>query len=101
MEDMEDDGPWYLGKAREEYKRKRGQDASKPREDEDPVQVSYRKAPSSALSCSEGNVYCSGQETDATLSKSEIVISDLRITLKVLCEVETAAMSRSTSLRRR
>jgi len=41
VEDMEDDGPWYLGKAREEYKRKRSQDASKPREDEDPVQVSF------------------------------------------------------------
>jgi SEL1 protein len=38
LEDMEDDSPWYLGKAQDEYKRKRGQDTTRPQEDKDPVQ---------------------------------------------------------------
>jgi SEL1 protein len=42
VDDTEDDGPWYLGKAKEEYKRKRGQqDTARPREDEDPIQVRF------------------------------------------------------------
>jgi SEL1 protein len=44
LEDMEDDGPWYLGKAKEEYTRRRGQqdnDNIKPKEDEDPIQVRF------------------------------------------------------------
>ena len=45
MDELEDDGPWYLGKAKEEYKRKRSQDGAKPREDEDPVQVSFLLLP--------------------------------------------------------
>jgi SEL1 protein len=35
---VEDDGPWYMGKAREEFNR-RMRDAAAPRDDEDPVQV--------------------------------------------------------------
>lgn len=34
----EDDGPWYMGKAREEFNR-RMRDAAAPGDDEDPVQV--------------------------------------------------------------
>ncbi|KAF7966274.1 hypothetical protein HWV62_39391 [Athelia sp. TMB] len=36
-EHVEDDGPWYMGKAKEEYTRRRGQDAP-PRDDEDHVE---------------------------------------------------------------
>lgn len=32
----EEDGPWYMGKAREEFRKKKGAEA--PREDEDPIQ---------------------------------------------------------------
>lgn len=39
LEDMEDDSPWYLGKAKDEYKRKRSQDTARPQDDKDPVQV--------------------------------------------------------------
>jgi len=39
VEDMEDDGPWYLGKAKEEYKRKLGLDTTTVQEIEDPIQV--------------------------------------------------------------
>jgi hypothetical protein len=35
---VEDDGPWYMGKAREEFNR-RMRDAAAPGDDEDPVQV--------------------------------------------------------------
>lgn len=35
---VEDDGPWYMGKAREEFNR-RMRDAGVPGDDEDPVQV--------------------------------------------------------------
>lgn len=41
LDDPEDDSPWYLGKAREEYKRKLGQDTKRVQEDEDPIQVSF------------------------------------------------------------
>jgi SEL1 protein len=41
LDDMDDDGPWYLGKAKDEYKRKRNQDDAKRREDEDPIQVGF------------------------------------------------------------
>lgn len=56
-----------------------------------------KNLPSLALLFSERNLYSSGQGTDATLIKNEIAISDLRITLKALCGVETAGMNRSTS----
>jgi SEL1 protein len=35
---VEDDGPWYMGKAREEFNR-RMRNAAAPGDDEDPVQV--------------------------------------------------------------
>lgn len=35
---FEDDGPWYMGKARDEFNR-RMRDAAVPGDDEDPVQV--------------------------------------------------------------
>lgn len=35
---VDDDGPWYMGKAREEFNR-RMRDAAAPGDDEDPVQV--------------------------------------------------------------
>jgi len=35
---VEDDGPWYMGKAREEFNR-RMRDAAVPGDDEDPVQA--------------------------------------------------------------
>lgn len=35
---VEDDGPWYMGKARDEFNR-RIRDAAVPGDDEDPVQV--------------------------------------------------------------
>jgi hypothetical protein len=35
---VEDDGPWYMGKAREEFNR-RLRDAAAPGDDEDPVQA--------------------------------------------------------------
>jgi hypothetical protein len=35
---VEDDGPWYMGKAREEFNR-RMRDAAAPGDDEDPVQA--------------------------------------------------------------
>jgi SEL1 protein len=35
---IEDDGPWYMGKARDEFNR-RMRDAAVPGDDEDPVQV--------------------------------------------------------------
>lgn len=35
---FEDDGPWYMGKARDEFNR-RMRDAAAPGDDEDPVQV--------------------------------------------------------------
>jgi len=35
---VDDDGPWYMGKAREEFNR-RIRDAAAPGDDEDPVQV--------------------------------------------------------------
>ena len=35
----EEDGPWYLGKAKEEFHRRRGQPIPKQREEEDPIQV--------------------------------------------------------------
>jgi SEL1 protein len=38
VEDVEDDGPWYLGTAKEEYKRKLGQDTTTVQEIEDPIQ---------------------------------------------------------------
>lgn len=43
-ENGEDDGPWYMGKAKDEYKRRR-QDSVPPREDEDPVEVSLNTQP--------------------------------------------------------
>lgn len=39
IDDSEDDSTWYLGKAKDEYKRKRGKNMVRRREDEDPVQV--------------------------------------------------------------
>ncbi len=35
---FEDDGPWYMGKARDQFNR-RMRDAAVPGDDEDPVQV--------------------------------------------------------------
>jgi hypothetical protein len=35
---FEDDGPWYMGKARDEFNR-RMRDAAVPGDDEDPIQV--------------------------------------------------------------
>jgi len=39
----EDDGPWYFGKAREEFHRRRGTKAVNRRgtEEEDPIQVGF------------------------------------------------------------
>lgn len=41
-DDLEDDGPWYIGKAKEEYKRRYGNTKTNhrggPTEDEDPIQ---------------------------------------------------------------
>jgi hypothetical protein len=42
---VEDDGPWYMGKAREEFNR-RMRDAAAPGDDEDPVQVYSLLSPS-------------------------------------------------------
>lgn len=40
---VEDDGPWYMGKAREEFNR-RMRDTALPGDDEDPVQVRIRRS---------------------------------------------------------
>jgi SEL1 protein len=36
----EEDGPWYMGKAKEEFHKRRGQPVPNHREEEDPIQVS-------------------------------------------------------------
>jgi hypothetical protein len=96
VDDIEDDGPWYLGKAKEEYKRKRGQDTSRPRDDEDPIQVHFLFC--YILLCPVLKAfYNSGQGTNATPSKNETAISDPKITLKALCEVDTAVRRRLTN----
>ena len=43
---VDDDGPWYMGKAREEFNR-RMRDAAVPGDDEDPVQVRNTCLPTS------------------------------------------------------
>jgi SEL1 protein len=35
----EEDGPWYFGKAKEEFHKRRGQASNARREEEDPIQV--------------------------------------------------------------
>lgn len=35
----EEDGPWYFGKAKEEFHKRRGQAGNARREEEDPIQV--------------------------------------------------------------
>lgn len=39
VDSFEDDGPWYLGKAREEFQRRRQQNTLHRDEEDDPVQV--------------------------------------------------------------
>ena len=40
IEDDHDDGPWYLGRARDEFnKRQRGQEMNRIDQEDDPVQV--------------------------------------------------------------
>lgn len=85
----EDDGPWYLGKAKDEYKKKRGQDSTRPREDEDPVEVCFHiPSISPQLSTRFSN---SGQESDAMRSRTETVTLDPMTISKVPCGVATVA----------
>lgn len=45
----DEDGPWYMGKAREEFRRRKGSPSQETREDEDPIQVHHLIATRSGI----------------------------------------------------
>ena len=86
----EEDGPWYPGRAKEEFnRRRRGQNAEAASEEDDPVQVGWAlPLNSSANSC------LSGQGTDDMLRTNAREILDQKITSMGLCVADTGAKKR-------
>lgn len=90
------DGPWYLGKAKEEFHKRRSQPVPN-RQEEDPIQVCPYYLPALVLFMT---IMCSGRETAETQSKNEMVTSAQRITLRARCVPLIARKSSSMNSRR-
>jgi SEL1 protein len=90
-----EDSPWYLGKAKEEFHKRRNQ-AVPSRREEDPIQVC-----SSDLMISPPlmTIMRSGRETAETLNKNEIATSVQKTTLMARCDPPIAKRSSTNSRR--
>lgn len=98
-DDFRDDDSWYIGKAREEFHRRRRGEARREAE-EDPVQV-CRMHFGPIVSADYLHLHFSGQGTGGTPTMSGTVTLDRKTTLMRRCGADTGAKRLRTSLRRR
>lgn len=93
----EEDGPWYLGKAKEEFHKRRSQPVLSRREEEDPIQVC---SPDLMLSMYLMTIVPSGREIVEMLNKNEIPTSAQKITSMARCDPPIAKRRNSMNSRR-
>ena len=98
-DDFWDDGSWYIGRAREEFHRRRMGEARRE-EEEDLVQV-CRMRFAQIVSADQAYLHFSGQGTEGTPRTSGTVTLDQMTTLMRRCGVDTEVKRLRTSSQRR